>query len=283
LVTSHAVLVRVGQDLFAVPTNSLSQILASGTGKFRTLGNEVTYQLGKDIYPTASLASLVGVADQKSLAIDASRTVLLVRADDGLVAITVDYAVGSFDLVVKGTGSYVNSLTGVSGVSILGDGNVVSVLNVPELLQGASGNAVAAPAKGSSTVVPFVAPQLPRVLIVDDSLSVRKSLSQLVGDVGYEISVAQDGLEAVEILRKQGADLVLTDLEMPRMTGLELTSHIRANTELQNLPVIMITSRSLQKHRDHAARIGVNRYINKPFSEDELLGEIESLLKVGSV
>ncbi|MEW5757501.1 MAG: hybrid sensor histidine kinase/response regulator [Pseudomonadota bacterium] len=278
LVTSHTVLVRVGRELFAVPTNTLSQILAPGTGEFQTIGREITYHLAGDVHPAMTLAAMVGVDDAEAHTIDATKTVLLVRVDNGLVAVVVDYVIGAFDLVIKGTGSYVRSVRGVSGVSILGDGSVVSVLNVPDLIQSATSGATVSTAHHGSNIVPLTAPSAARLLIVDDSLSVRKSLSQLMADAGYAVCVARDGLEAIEVLHKENIALVLTDLEMPRMTGLELTAHIRGHQQLQQLPVIMITSRSMQKHRDHAQRVGVNAYVNKPFSEDDLLATVESLL-----
>ncbi|MEN8800348.1 MAG: response regulator, partial [Thiogranum sp.] len=202
------------------------------------------------------------------------------HADEGLVAVTVDQVVNSYDLVIKSTGRYVQHVHGVAGVSILGDGSVVPVLNLPELLR-------KPPVAGALSVESHADEGRPlqqssplSVLIVDDSLSVRKSLSQLVADAGYQPIAARDGLEAVELLAEHKPDIVLADLEMPRMTGLELTSHIRADGNLADLPVIMITSRTMQKHRQQAEKAGVSDYMTKPFSEDDLLAAMESALRV---
>jgi chemosensory pili system protein ChpA (sensor histidine kinase/response regulator) len=118
----------------------------------------------------------------------------------------------------------------------------------------------------------------PRVLIVDDSLSVRNSLSQLMTDGGYQVVVARDGLEAIDMLDKERPDIILTDLEMPRMNGLELVSYIRNSERWSPMPIVMITSRTLAKHRKQAEAAGVNRYITKPFTEDDVLASIDDHL-----
>ncbi|VAW59443.1 Signal transduction histidine kinase CheA, partial [hydrothermal vent metagenome] len=117
------------------------------------------------------------------------------------------------------------------------------------------------------------------VLVVDDSLSARKSLAQFVQDMGFEVRTARDGMEAVSLIDAHKPDLILVDMEMPRMNGLELTSHIRASSETHELPVIMITSRSTEKHRKTAFNRGVNHYMVKPFEEDELAMHIQGALK----
>jgi CheY-like chemotaxis protein len=117
----------------------------------------------------------------------------------------------------------------------------------------------------------------PSVLIVDDSLSVRSSLQQLILDAGFRAQTARDGLEAVEAMRQFRPDVVLTDLEMPNMNGLELTSHIRGREELKGLPVIMVSSRSQEKHRRQAEQAGVSRYVTKPYNESMLLEAIRQV------
>ena len=119
---------------------------------------------------------------------------------------------------------------------------------------------------------------MPKILIVDDSLSVRNSLSQLMRDSGYQAVLARDGREAVIILDAEKPDVVLTDLEMPRMNGLELTSYIRNSDRWHSLPTVMITSRNMAKHRQQAQQAGVNRFIAKPFSDDDVLDAIDEQL-----
>jgi len=272
LLTSHCLLVGVGKEsTYAIPTVSLAQILSPGTGKIGQVGGNVTYQLGKDVYRACSVNSLLGLPDE---GVDIQNaTVLLVQSSQGIVAVTVERVVSSYDLVVKNMGAYVKSVQGVTGVSILGNGTVVAVLDLSTLLQsrdaGGTARRISHPqALGEPEML------LPQVLIVDDSLSVRNSLSQLMSDGGYRVVTARDGLEAIEVLEAESPDIVLTDLEMPRMNGLDLVSYIRNSSQLTTVPIIMITSRTMAKHQQQAELAGVNQYITKPFTEDDVLASI---------
>jgi chemotaxis protein histidine kinase CheA/ActR/RegA family two-component response regulator len=276
LLTSHCLLVGVGrEETFAIPTTTLAQILSPGTGKIGRVGKNITYQLGKEVFTTYSLDALLGKSSglPGDDALDNS-SVMLVQTSDGIKAVTVDRVVSSYDLVIKNMGAYVNSLRGVAGVSILGDGSVVTVLDLPSLLE--QHDSRGARIDASLTTRPAVGKvALPKVLIVDDSLSVRSSLSQLMSDSGYQVVTARDGLEAVNMLEEEAPDVVLTDLEMPRMNGLDLVGYIRNSNQWSPLPVVMITSRTMAKHRKQAEQAGVNSYITKPFTEDEVLASVD--------
>jgi chemosensory pili system protein ChpA (sensor histidine kinase/response regulator) len=279
LLTSHCLLVGVGkEETFAIPTTALTQILSPGTGKIGRVGNRLNYQLGKEVFTTFSLDALLG----KSSSVDADEgfadnSVMLVQTADGIKAVTVDRVLSSYDLVLKNMGAFVSSLRGVAGVSILGDGSVVTVLDLPSLLEQhdslGTHNQIS-----QSTASPAIKIALPKVLIVDDSLSVRSSLSQLMSDGGYQVVTARDGLEAVNMLEQEAPDVVLTDLEMPRMNGLDLVGYIRNSAQWNPLPVVMITSRTMAKHRQQAEQAGVNSYITKPFTEDEVLASVDRQL-----
>ena len=272
LLTSHCLLVGVGKDLvYAIPTVSLTQILASGTGKMGDVGGNVTYQLGKDVYRACSLNSLLGIPDENTDI--ANATVLLVQSSQGIMAITVERVVSSYDLVVKNMGAYVKSVRGVTGVSILGNGEVVAVLDLSTLFQTRDASGAVSRISNVQTQAELKI-SLPQVLIVDDSLSVRNSLSQLMSDGGYRVATARDGLEAINVLEEETPDIVLTDLEMPRMNGLDLVSFIRNSSKFTSIPIIMITSRTTAKHQQQAELAGVNRYITKPFTEDDVLASI---------
>ena len=277
LITSHTIVVRSGRETVAIPSNTLARIIPAGIGEFQQLGDEITYRLDKQIYPTRSFAVLIGSSGLDSDTAYENKTILLVRASGGIVAVTVDQVVSNNELVVKSVGKYVRSLRGVSGVSILGDGSVVPVLDLLELLQQSTTNLLVTSQTKKGALETNNSETL-QILIVDDSLSVRKSLSQLVEDAGYKCLIARDGVEALDVLQKQNPSLVLTDLEMPRMTGLELASNIRADSRYTNLPIIMITSRTTNKHHQQAVRVGVNEYLTKPFSEDALLNTMNLLL-----
>ena len=283
LLTSHCLLAGVGKDrIFAIPTISLTQILSPGTGKIGKVGERLSYQLGKEVYDACSLNSLVGVEQQNGGDDIENSSVLLVQSATGITAVTVDRVVTSYDLVVKNMGAYVKSITGVAGVSMLGDGTVVTVLDLASLLQARNTGSDAYRAGTNMAPAETGATALPKVLIVDDSLSVRSSLSQLVSDGGYRVVTARDGLEAVSMLEVENPDMVLTDLEMPRMNGLDLASYIRHSNQWSQLPIVMITSRTMAKHREQASQAGISQYITKPFSEDDILASIGTELAMSS-
>ena len=281
LLTSHCLLAGVGKDrVYAIPTISLTQILSPGTGKISRVGESgMTYQLAQDVYTACSLNSLVGEPEDYENNDINNCSVLLVQTAEGITAVVVDRVVTSNDLVVKNMGAYIKSISGIAGVSMLGNGTVVSVLDLSALLESPSDIGAG---KGAHRAVRSTAAEpealLPKVLIVDDSLSVRNSLSQLMRDGGYRTITARDGLEAVNLLESESPDIVLTDLEMPRMNGLDLVSYIRNSSQWNPLPVVMITSRTMAKHRQQAEKVGVNRYIPKPFTEDEVLASIDEQL-----
>jgi len=279
LISTHALLVRIHDRLYALSDRGIEQILHSGVGTIQKLGKTMTYQMGDDIYEITSLETLLNLPSDRRAQNRTVPPVLLVREETGAIrAVLAPEAVDSRDLVVKPLGQYVPRINGVVGATILGDGSVAPVLDLPELLR----TPVAlrqAPTLAQPTAPAAPAARRQVALAVDDSLSARRSLAQFVQDAGLEVRTARDGLEAIEIINGKRPDIVLADLEMPRMNGLELTAHLRANQSTRDLPVIMITSRSTDKHRREAEAMGVNVYLTKPFAEDELLGHIKKLLR----
>jgi chemotaxis protein histidine kinase CheA len=279
LLTSHCLLVGAGNNMvYAIPTTTLAQILSPGIGKIGDVGGKQSYQLNQDVFPSHSLNSLLGLPDDEDAGHD--KTVLLLQTATGITAITVDRVINSFDLVVKNMGAYVKEVRGVVGVSTLGDGSVVALLDLATLLHSSESGGINITGNDTNNrAIPAADAVLQtKVLIVDDSLSVRNSLSQLMNDGGYHVVVARDGLEAIDMLDKEQPDIVLTDLEMPRMNGLELANYIRKSERWSSIPIVMITSRTLAKHREQAEAAGVNRYITKPFTEDEVLASIDEHL-----
>ncbi len=275
LLTSHSILVQIQNERYAIPTVMLDQILPSGIGQFNALGGKQTFQLGNNVYPSETLTNLLGLPESSNALTKNNSIVLLIHYGSKTVAVSVERVLSSNDLVVKNMGRYMKHVTGIAGIALLGDGGVVPVLDMAELLDAKKSGYRNIRASRTATSEKLV---LSKVLIVDDSLSVRNSLSQLVQDAGYEPLLARDGLEAIEIMKKTKPNLILTDLEMPRMTGLELTSHVRSNSENTDLPIFMITSRTMAKHQTQAQKLGVNEYITKPFSEDDLVSKLGQAL-----
>jgi chemosensory pili system protein ChpA (sensor histidine kinase/response regulator) len=281
LVTVHVLLVRVGERQFGIPTNNLEQALAPGMAEFHKVGDEVTLKMGKNFYGLKYLANLLSVpGDREGLEDPEIRPIILVHEETGITAVIVDDLLDTHDLVMKSMGKYVKNIPGVGGASILGDGSLVPLLDLPELLrspmQAAMGSIMAEATNNDEVLVG--AGGNPHIMIVDDSLSVRKSLSLLVEDAGFETLLAKDGLEAIEIMNQTRPNVMLVDMEMPRMNGLELTAHVRANQATQKLPIFMITSRTTEKHREQAATAGVNAYLTKPYQDTQLLELIDKAL-----
>ena len=279
LISTHALLLRVRDQTYALSDRGVEQILYSGAGQVQTLGKVTTYRLGNDVHEFTSLETLLNLPEDQRQHSRNAPPVLLVREETGsLRAVLVQEVLDSRDLVVKNMGQYIPQLPGIIGATILGDGSVAPVLDLPELLRTqTTGQHWPTAVQSTSSIAP--APHRQIVLAVDDSLSARRSLAQFVRDAGFEVRTARDGLEAIEIINSKRPDLVLADLEMPRMNGLELTAHLRANQATSDLPVIMITSRSTAKHRHEAEAAGVDMYLTKPFMEDDLLEQIHRLLR----
>lgn len=275
LASMHSLLVRAADETFAIPSHNIYQALAPGLGEFVDIGGAISFRHGKSVHALHHLSELLGLRGNEHLSVDeyAQKSAVMIRGDEGVVAVLVDQIVDARDLFVRGMGNHVGQIKGVSGASILGDGAVVPIIDVPELLrQPLRGITV-----GGKTVSQAIPVQKPfSVLIVDDSLSVRKSLAQFIGDAGYQAITANDGFEAIEAVKSSKPDVMITDLEMPHMNGLELAAHIRSNAETKNLPIIMLTSRSTEKHREQAKLAGVNVFLTKPYSEIELLGHVRT-------
>jgi chemotaxis protein histidine kinase CheA/CheY-like chemotaxis protein len=277
LVAQHALLIESSDQIFAVPSYALDQALPPAAGEFISIGSEINLRYQKRTYPVKALSALIGYnSGVMTSEIMNSKSILLVHVDLDIHAVLVDRIVDGRDLILKDPGRYVKKINGVGGVAILGDGTVAPLLDLAELLRLPMPQLIeAAP---SMTLDDPVASARGGILVVDDSLSVRKSLMQLVSDAGYNVKAAKDGLEAIALLKDFTPGVILTDLEMPNMNGLEFTSHLRARPDTRELPVIMITSRSMDKHRKQAELAGVSVYMTKPYTDTDLLGHIHSAI-----
>ena len=277
LVAQHALLIESSTQIFAVPSYALDQALPPAAGEFISIGSEINLRYQKRTYPVKALSALIGYdSGVMTSEIMNSKSVLLVHVDLEIHAVLVDRIVDGRDLILKDPGRYVKKINGVGGIAILGDGTVAPLLDLAELLRLPMPQLIETAT--SITSGDHEATTRRDILVVDDSLSVRKSLVQLVSDAGYNVKAAKDGLEAIALLKDFMPGVILTDLEMPNMNGLELTSHLRARPDTRELPVIMITSRSMDKHRKQAELAGVSVYLTKPYTDTDLLGHIHSAI-----
>ena len=275
MISMHVLLIRVGERIFGMPSSTLEQVLFSDAGPVVHADDEWIFRYADTDYPLKNVSELVGMPGSAvSTLAERVAPLLLIRTETGPVGAVVDELVDGRFLVVKRLGDFVPRVRGVIGASILADGSIAPVLDVQELLR--------------QPVIPMVAIEIaepekiihnaPNVLVVDDSLSARRTLAQVISDAGYEPRTAVDGVDAIDAIEERMPDLILLDLEMPRMNGLELAAHLRADQETHDIPIVMVTSRSTGKHREQAHAAGIDAFITKPYQEDELAEQIRLLI-----
>ena len=199
--------------------------------------------------------------------------VILVRGSEKPMALQVDSLMGSREIVVKSLGPQFAEVHGASGATILGDGSVVVILDLPALIRDDIASAMNP--KPIINVNEVAAKQTSLVMVVDDSVTVRKVTTRLLERNGFDVITAKDGVDAIALLQDHKPDVMLLDIEMPRMDGFEVATLVRHDERLKDVPIIMITSRTGQKHKERAMSIGVNEYLGKPFQESDLLENIE--------
>jgi len=277
LAVTQVLMIQSGQDTYAVPSVMVEQVL-----QLKPAALEEAYQRGniewhgRD-YPLRYLPHLLGDSE-RVLESQLHNPVLLLRSGEQRIALHVDALQGNQETVVKNIGPQLARLTGVAGATVLGSGRVVLILNPVMLKQRIP---VAAKEEEKATVAEEEQLQLrPLVMVVDDSLTVRKITSRMLTRAGYEVITAKDGVDALEQLTQSTPSVILLDVEMPRMDGFEFTKQVRSDPKIKHLPIIMITSRTADKHRNYAMELGVNAYFGKPYQEDELLAEIASYVSV---
>ena len=279
LSSQQSLIVDVQGHRFALSSLHVEQAVPHGVGSFVLTNDQLEYRYNNRILRALRLAEVTGLAVDADKPLDAYDAVV-VRVQDKLFALAVDGLLDARELLVKNPGRYARHVRGVAGLSILGDGSIAVHLDLAQMLESWQAAGTAAVPSRPSAYKSQERPQLPGVLVVDDALSVRNTLQQLVEDAGFRVQTARDGLEAIHALHTFKPQVVLTDLEMPNMNGVELTMSLRGRDETRNLPIIMVTSRSQDKHRELAERAGVNFYITKPYNEAELLQAIRKVTSV---
>ena len=202
--------------------------------------------------------------------------VVLVKSANRRVALHVDKLTRNQEVVVKNIGPQLARVIGVSGATVLGSGEIVLIIN-PVDLTAASERLTQAQRESVPEIVEVAAQ--PIVMVVDDSLTVRKITSRLLERQGYQVITAKDGVDALQQMVDFTPNVMLVDIEMPRMDGFELTRNVRGSKSSQHIPIIMISSRTADKHRKFAQELGVNMFLGKPYQEEELLEHIQKFLK----
>jgi chemosensory pili system protein ChpA (sensor histidine kinase/response regulator) len=283
LAVTQAVLVRSGASLFAISTAMVEQVLRLKGDAMAGLyaAKEVEFQ-GRG-YPLHSLQRLLDGAGANE--IQAYNSVLLLRSGIQRIALHVDEMRGNQEIVVKSIGPQLARVAWIAGATVLADGSIVPIVNPVVLAQRVRGGI---PSFEATTLVPPMARSAQGegggalIMVVDDSLTVRNITTRLLEREGYQVITAKDGVEALVLLREALPAVMLVDIEMPRMDGFDLTRNVRAEPRTQDIPIIIISSRTADKHRNQAAALGVNAFLGKPFQEAELLEQIDEVRTAGA-
>jgi chemosensory pili system protein ChpA (sensor histidine kinase/response regulator) len=276
LAITHALIVNVGDETFALPLPTVEGITRLSREKIlkHLTEDEPKLDYGGVVYRIQHLGSLVGAAPSALPEDENAVSLVLIRAGESSTALLTDALEGSREIVVKTLGPHIASVPGVTGATILGDGRVIMILDAGTLVRAQKGTDSIAPAPAPAPVVQQLA-----ALVVDDSITMRRVTQRLLERRGVKVHTARDGLDAITVLQEHPVDIILLDIEMPRMDGYQFATHVRNDAKLKHLPIIMITSRSGEKHRAKAIEIGVNDYLSKPYQESQLVAAIEGLLR----
>ena len=273
LAISQALVVRVADEVYALPLATIEGVVRlPKTIVERHLSKDgPLFEYGGQKYRFQHLGSFVGVGVTRLPESEVSMSVALIRAGEHSTALVTDELVGSREIVVKSLGPQISTIRGIAGATILGDGRVVIILDMGSLVR----------SEWRARPTEVVVDQRDRrvfALVVDDSITVRRVTQRLLERNGMRVVTAKDGVDAVTVLQENLPDIILLDIEMPRMDGYEVAAHVRADPRLKEIPIVMITSRVSEKHRARAIELGVNDYLGKPYQESQLLDAIEPLV-----
>ena len=277
LAVAQVVLVGVAGHRYAIPSSSVEQVLQLKPQALAAAYSQGFVEWQSSRVPLYYLGALVEIPDQSPVAQHYS-PIVVVRSGTQRIALHVDVVTRNQEVVVKNVGPQVARVRGVAGATVLGSGEIVLIINPVALAQAAgAGFDLIGPASG---LLPPTAIAMPRiVMVVDDSLTVRKVTSRLLTREGYQVVLAKDGVDALRQLQDTIPDVMLVDIEMPRMDGFDLTRNVRADERYRHIPIVIITSRTADKHRDYAMSLGVNAYLGKPYGEEELLAQIAGFIE----
>ncbi len=270
---TQSLIVSCANEWVALPADQVVQAMAADEVKLILKDGQTYLEYANNSYPAYSLGVWLGFEDQINL-MATPRPCVLCKASTGTIALVVDTVVDARELILQDVGRLIRRIAGVVGGAMRADGKPMFVLDIPALERAARSTVRVT---ASLALRRRLAVKRTRVLVVDDALSVRRSMEQLLEDAGYEVTSANDGFLALDSMREKPPAIVLTDLEMPNLNGLDLTRRIREVPAFMALPVIMITSRASDKHRDLAEDAGVDLYLTKPYTDAALLEHVRRL------
>ena len=274
LSVAQVIMARAGNKVFAIPSVMVEQVqkLKPKDLTQAYLSHKVEWATRE--YPLHYLSKLIGDHENAAQLLDYTPVVLL-RSGTYHSALHVDEIIGNQEVVMKQMGTQLSRVPGMIGATVLGDGAIVLVINPVQL---ANREALSVGAVNVSTQTPTVEDAKRVALVVDDSLTMRKVLSRLLEREDFDVVTANDGMDAIQKLQTITPDIILTDIEMPRMDGFEFARHVRDSVATANTPLIVISSRTAEKHRNVATELGVNAFLGKPVQDDELIAQVSALL-----
>ncbi|GAB1262838.1 hybrid sensor histidine kinase/response regulator [Aurantivibrio plasticivorans] len=278
---NRALMIQIGDDNYAIPLNTIEGIVRVSPFELEHYYQDenARFEYAGENYRVRYLGTMLNPNNLPRLEGQALPIpVVLVRTSEHAMAVQVDKLLGSREIVVKSLGPQFALVEGLSGATVMGDGSVVVILDPHAMIR----QEIALLSPGAQQLeiqqVEEVEDRVTTVMVVDDSVTVRKVTSRFLEREGYEVITAKDGADALMTLQDHIPDVMLLDIEMPRMDGFEVAKNIRSSSRLRDIPIIMITSRTGDKHRERALSLGVNKYLGKPYQEEVLLGAIHELI-----
>ncbi len=276
LAVMQAIGITVGDRPFLVPLNSVAGVTRLPPSDYIALRNSASpfYEFAGERYPVLELEPLLG---GEPIPLDSGNvSLLMIRSGEHKAAFRVAELQGHQEVVIKPVGPQISSIPGILGATIGAEGQVVIILDMGPVIR----RGLAAEPERDVLPAPRQEKRTPLIMVVDDSITMRKITSRVLENLSLEVMTAQDGLDAIERLHERIPDLILLDIEMPRMDGYELAEHVRADARLRHIPIVMITSRAGQKHRKKAREAGANAYLTKPYQEAELVAQVGEMLQL---
>jgi chemosensory pili system protein ChpA (sensor histidine kinase/response regulator) len=293
LIISPALFVRCGTSHFALPLAVVEEIRRIRADEIEDVGGKLLTKVRDVVTEVVRLDSYLGLPPLEP--VNGYFRMVVANADNRQVGLVVEEVLGKDEIVIKNLGEYLRRVKLFPGTTIAPDGSLILLIDLNRMVatepterKSIQANASAARvfAPGSAAVAKGTIPteaidrvQNERVIVVaDDSISVRKFVGRMLEKNGYRVMLASDGLEAAEVIAQHGCHLVITDLEMPRMTGYELMAQLRQSPTTRRIPVMVVTSRAGAKHRDRALKEGAAAFLTKPVQEDQLIAAVEQLI-----
>jgi len=279
LAVMQAIGVMAGEHPYLIPVASVAGVARMLPADYQTLleTDKPAYVFADESYPILDLEPLLG--EPTTPLGDDTISILMIKAGEHRAAFRVSELLGHKEIVVKPVGPQINSVPGILGGTITGDGQVVIIIDAgPLIRQALRSGARPAPLIENTDI----GPQRTLALVADDSITMRKITTRVLEAHDFEVITARDGVEATEQMQERVPDVLLLDIEMPRMDGYQVAEYVRADARLRNVPIIMITSRAGKKHRDRGVKAGANAYLSKPYKESELISEVMKLLFKGT-